>query len=170
MKVIEESIEENFINMKSNLNEEIVRIKNLMFEQTTDYKIKTEGEIHSPSGMCVCILNPNDEYIGETNIIGFKHAIDLSRDLKSFLENENGLFDENNSVYQYGLKVGENFRRQGWGDKLKSECDNIVRNNGFKYITNIVSCSNEASQGLMNKRGYNKYKSNGIKDLLYFEI
>lgn len=156
--------------MKSNLNEEIFRIKNLMYEQTTDYTIDTQGEINTPSGMRVCILTPKGEKIGQTNIIGFTHAIDLSRDLKTFLENEDSIFNDQNSVYQYGLEVGENFRRQGWGDKLKSECDNIVKNNGFKYITNIVSCKNEASQGLMGKRGYNKYKTNGVKDLLYFEL
>ncbi len=153
-----------------NLNEEIERIKSLMIESMVDYKIQTHGEIHSPDGMRVCILTHNDEYIGETNIIGFQHALDKSRDLKTFLDNQNDLFNQDNSIYQYGLKVDEKFRRQGWGDKLKSECDNIVRNNGFKYITNIVSCSNEASQGLMKKRGYQTHQTNGIKDLLYFEL
>lgn len=153
-----------------NLNEEIKRIKSLMVENELGYNIKTFGDIHSTEGMRVCILTPKDEYIGETNIIGFKHAVDLSRDLKTFLDNKNDLFNQENSVYQYGLKVDEKFRRQGWGDKLKHECDNIVRNNGFKFITNIVSCSNEASQGLMKKRGYQTHQTNGIKDLLYFEL
>jgi ribosomal protein S18 acetylase RimI-like enzyme len=153
-----------------NLNEEIERIKSLMIESMVDYKIQTYGEIHSPEGMRVCVLTPNEEYIGETNIIGFKHALDKSRDLKTFLENQNDMFNQENSVYQYGLKVDEKFRRQGWGDKLKNECDNIVKNSGFKYITNIVSCANDASQGLMKKRGYQKHQTNGIKDLLYFEL
>jgi len=153
-----------------NLSEEIKRIKSLMVENEMDYKIRTSGDIHSTEGMRVCILTPKDEYIGETNIIGFKHAIDLSRDLKTFLDTKNDLFNQENSVYQYGLQVNDKFRRQGWGDKLKHECDNIVRNNGFKFITNIVSCSNEASQGLMKKRGYQKHQTNGIKDLLYFEL
>jgi ribosomal protein S18 acetylase RimI-like enzyme len=120
--------------------------------------------------MRVCILTPQDEYIGETNIIGFQHGLDLSRDLKTFLDNKNDLFNQENSIYQYGLKVDEKFRRQGWGNKLKQECDNIVKNNGFKYITNIISCSNDASQGLMKKRGYQKHQTNDIKDLLYFEL
>jgi ribosomal protein S18 acetylase RimI-like enzyme len=153
-----------------NLNEEINRIKFLMVETSVDYKIETYGDIHSLNGMRVCILTPKDEYIGETNIIGFQHALDKSRDLKTFLENQNDMFNQENSVYQYGLKVDEKFRRQGWGDKLKNECDNIVKNNKFKYITNIVSCTNDASQGLMKKRGYQKHQTNGIKDLLYFEL
>ncbi len=157
-----------FIGM--NLSEEITRIKSLMMENVLDYKIQTDGDIHSLNGMKVRILTPSDDYIGETNIIGFQHALDKSRDLKTFLENQNDLFSQENSVYQYGLKVDDKYRRQGWGDKLKGECDNIVRDNGFKYITNIVSCSNDASQGLMKKRGYQKYQTNGIKDLLYFEL
>jgi ribosomal protein S18 acetylase RimI-like enzyme len=153
-----------------NLNEEIERIKFLMTESMQNYKIQSIGDIHSKDGMKVIILTNDDEYVGETNIIGFKHALDKSRDLKTFLEKENNLFNHENSVYQYGLKVDEKFQRQGWGNKLKGECDNIVKNNGFKYITNIVSCSNDASQGLMKKRGYQKHQTNGIKDLLYFEL
>lgn len=141
-----------------------------MFEQIDEYNIQMSGEIHSPEGMRVFINNIDGENIGYTNIIGFQHAIDLSRDLKTFLENEDHIFDNDTSVYQYGLFVNDKFRRQGWGDKLKSECDKIVKDNGFKYITNIVSCDNSASQGLMGKRGYNKYKTNGVKDLLYFEL
>ena len=153
-----------------NINEEINRIKSLMIENVLDYVIQKDGDIHSPDGMRVCIMTPSNDYIGETNIIGFQHALDKSRDLKTFLENQNDLFNQENSIYQYGLKVDEKFRRQGWGEKLKNECYNIVRDYGFKYITNIVSCSNDASQGLMKKRGYQKHQTNGIKDLLYFEL
>lgn len=153
-----------------NLKEEITRIKCLMMENILDYIIQTDGDIHSVDGMKVSIMTPSNDYIGETNIIGFQHALDKSRDLKTFLENQNDLFNQENSIYQYGLKVDEKFRRQGWGEKLKNECDNIVRDNGFKYITNIVSCSNDASQGLMKKRGYQKHQTNGIKDLLYYEL
>ena len=153
-----------------NLNEEIKRIKSLMVENVLDYVINTHGDIHSTEGMRVCISTPNNEHIGETNIIGFQHAVDLSRDLKTFLENQNELFNQDNTVYQYGLSVDDKFRRQGWGEKLKHECDNIVKDNGFKYITNIVGCDNDASQSLMQKRGYQKHQTNGIKDLLYFEL
>ena len=153
-----------------NLKEEITRIKCLMMENILDYIIKTDGDIHSVDGMKVSIISSSNDYMGETNIIGFQHALDKSRDLKTFLENQNNLFNQENSIYQYGLKVDEKYRRQGWGEKLKNECDNIVRDNGFKYITNIVSCSNDASQGLMKKRGYQKHQTNGIKDLLYYEL
>ena len=105
-----------------------------MFEQVEEYNIQMSGEIHSPEGMRVFINTTNGDNIGYTNIIGFQHALDLSRDLKTFLENEETIFNNDNSVYQYGLFVNDNFRRQGWGDKLKNECDNIVKNNGFKYI------------------------------------
>lgn len=153
-----------------NLNEQIKRIKQLMKESYQNYTIHTNGDIHSENGMKVIIMLPDNEYIGETNIIGFKHALDKSRDLKTFLENQNDLFNQENAVYQYGLKVDDKFRRQGWGEKLKNECNRIVKNNGFKYITNIVSKENSASQGLMNKMGYKVHQSNNIKDLLYYSL
>jgi hypothetical protein len=39
-------------------------------------------------------------------------------------------------------------------------------------ITRIKSLmmENDALQGMMKKRGYQKHQTNGIKDLLYFEI
>jgi len=153
-----------------NLNEQIKRINQLMKESYQNYTIDTNGDIHSENGMKVIIMSPDNEYVGETNIIGFKHALDKSRDLKTFLENQNDLFNQENTVYQYGLKVDDRFRRQGWGEKLKNECNKIVMDNGFKYITNIVSKENNASQGLMNKMGYKVHQSNDIKNLLYYSL
>jgi ribosomal protein S18 acetylase RimI-like enzyme len=137
---------------------------------TLNYIIQTQGEINSPNGMKVCIMLPNGEKIGETNIISFTHAIEFSKDLKAFMENKNDMFNNDNTIYQYGLKVNDDFQRQGWGEKLKNECNKIVKDNGFKYITNIVSKQNHASQGLMNKLGYKVHQSNDIKDLLYYTL
>ena len=59
-----------------NLKEEITRIKCLMMENILDYIIQTDGDIQSVDGMKVSIMTPSNDYFGETNIIGFQHALD----------------------------------------------------------------------------------------------
>jgi hypothetical protein len=49
-----------------NLNEEIRRIKTLMFESADSYSIQTEGEINSPEGLTICFYSPENKKIGQT--------------------------------------------------------------------------------------------------------
>ena len=79
-----------------NLNEEIKRIKSLMVENDLNHEFQTilDGEIDSPNGMRICFKTNDGEDIGEVNLIGFRHAVDLSRDLKTFLKNKNNLFKD----------------------------------------------------------------------------
>jgi ribosomal protein S18 acetylase RimI-like enzyme len=157
-----------FIDMQ--LNEQIKRIKSLMLENVKDYNIVTAGDLNSKYGMRVYIENLNGDLIGETNIIDFENGLKLSPNLTSFMDNKSEPFGMGDTVYQYSLSVEEPFRGQGWGEKLKQECHDIVRNLGYKYVTNIVRCDNHASQGLMKKLGYQKHQSNGERDVLYFEL
>lgn len=151
-----------------NLTENINRIKLLMLEQVEDYKIMTFGNINSELGMRVCIKKPDGEHLGKTNIIDFKNALILSPNLTSFIQNKNDLFNQENSVYQYGLEIEEPYRGQGWGEKLKKECHDIIKNFYYNYGLNIVRCDNIASQNLMKKLGYQKHQTNGERDLLYY--
>jgi|688.fasta_scaffold18301_10 ribosomal protein S18 acetylase RimI-like enzyme len=154
--------------MVMNLFEQIKRIKVIMFEQVEDYEIMTFGDMNSELGMRVCIKKPNGEHIGKTNIIDYENALILSPNLTSFIENKNDLFNQENSVYQYGLEIEEPYRGQGWGEKLKNECHNIIKNCDYSYGLNIVKCDNLASQKLMEKLGYQKHQTNGERDLLYY--
>lgn len=152
------------------LIEEIKRIKSLMLENVKDYNIITAGDVNSRSGMRVYIEDMDGNHIGETNIIDFENGLKLSPNLTSFMNNKSEPFGMDNAVYQYSLSIKKPYRGQGWGEKLKHECHDIVRNLGYKYATNIVKCDNHASQGLMKKLGYQKHQSNGVRDVLYFEL
>lgn len=152
------------------LREEIKRIKSLMLENVKDYNIITSGDLNSRNGMSVYIEDLEGNFIGETNIIDFENGLKLSPNLTSFMDNKSEPFGMDNAVYQYSLSIEEPFRGQGWGEKLKHECHNIIRDKGYKYATNIVRCDNHASQGLMKKLGYQKHQSNGERDVLYFEL
>ena len=152
------------------LTEHIKRIKSLMLENVKDYNIITDGDLNSRGGVRVYIEDMGGNYIGETNIIDFENGLKLSPNLTSFMDNKSEPFGMDNSVYQYSLSIEEHYRGQGWGEKLKHECHDIVRNLGYKYATNIVKCDNHVSQGLMKKLGYKKHQSNGVRDVLYFEL
>lgn len=153
-----------------NLQESINRIKLIMFENVNTYHIVTDGEINSQNGMKVIIKNNNGDYIGETTIIDYENGLSLSPNFTEFMKVKNDMFNSNNSVYQHSLKIKNEFQKQGWGEKLKLECHNMIKNDGYKYATNIVKCGNIPSQNLMNKLGYKKYQTNGVRDLLYFEL
>jgi len=153
-----------------NLYESINRIKSIMYESIKDYEIVTYGDINSPYGMKVCIKSIDGNHIGETKIIDFENGLSLSPNLTNFIETNNDLFNQDNCVYQHGLNIDQPYQRQGWGEKLKHECHNIVRDLGYKYATNIVRHDNIGSQKLMNKLGYKKHQSNKERDLLYLEL
>lgn len=141
-----------------------------MLENVKDYNIITSGDLNSRSGMRVYIEDTDGNYIGETSIIDFENGLNLSPNLTSFMDNKSEPFGMDNTVYQYSLSIEEPYRGQGWGQKLKHECHEIIRNLGYKYATNIVKCDNHASQGLMKKLGYKKHQTNGVRDVLYFEL
>lgn len=153
-----------------NLNETISKIKLLMYKNILDYDVITLGEINSESGMKVTIIKTDGTYIGETSIIDFKNGLSLSPNLRDFMNNYSNPFGMNDTVYQFSLLIDEPYRGQGWGEKLKKECHNIIKDHGYKFITNIVKCDNKSSQGLMKKLGYKKHQTNGIRDVLYFEL
>ena len=153
-----------------NLNEEIRRIKTLMFESDNSYSIQTEGEINSPEGLTICFYSPENKKIGQTKVIGFRHAVDLSRSFQSFMEKQNDDLFNDDCAYSHSLFVDDDFRRQGFGEKLKSETENILKQNNFKYNTAIVSSDNNPSQGLVKKLGYNIYDSLDGEDFFVKEM
>lgn len=153
-----------------NLHETISKIKSIMYENILDYDVRTYGDINSENGMKVSIITTDGSYIGETNIIDFKNGLSLSPNLTEFMNNHSEPFGMDNTVYQFSLFIDENYRGQGWGEKLKKECHNIIKDHGYKYITNIVKCNNNSSQGLMKKLGYKTHQTNGQRDVLYFEL
>jgi hypothetical protein len=156
--------------MKKLLHEEITRIKSLMFESASDFQTFFHGEIESPDGMKITFKTNDGEDIGKVNIIGFKHAVDLSRDLRTFLENKNDLFKDGNSVYTYGTEVYDKFKRMGYGTKLKEKCHELAKNNNYNYVMSIVSKDNMPSQKMQKNVGYKLHQCNDIKDLLYYTV
>ena len=153
-----------------NLYESINRIKSIMYESVKDYEIVTYGDINSSNGMKVCIKSIDGKDIGKTTIIDFENGLSLSPNLTKFMETKNDMFNQDNCVYQHSLNIDQPYQRQGWGEKLKHECHNIIKDHGYQYATNIVKHDNIGSQKLMNKLGYKKHQSNKERDMLYLEL
>ena len=141
-----------------------------MTENTLNYNIQTNGEIESPDGMKITFKTNDGEDIGKVNLIGFKYAIDLSGDLRKFLENKNDFFKEGESVYTYGTEVYDKFKRMGYGTKLREMCHELAKNDNYNYVMSIVSKDNIPSQKMQKNVGYKLHQCNDIKDLLYYTL
>jgi len=153
-----------------NLQEQILRIKSLMSEDTKDYRIITEGDIFSPTGAKIMITKPDYKYVGETSAIVYENAIVGSDMLRNVMSDVESPFKGNNCVYIYSLNIGEDYRGQGWGDKLKKETLDIIKNNGADYSIAIVKKDNLPSQGLFKKNGYDIHHSTDIDHLFYKKL
>ena len=134
------------------------------------YYVVKNGEINSPKGMNVKLFTLDNNLIGYSNIVSLLYGTDVDSNFYDLLSSIDKKFDEHDTVYQYSLNTTEEFRNQGWGYKIKEECDNINKNNGIKNILNIVRHDNIPSQKLMKKLGYKKLASSDIRDLLHFEL
>ena len=135
-----------------------------------DYIIQRIGNIQSYDGLCIMILNLNDSFIGETNMTSLNYGKERSDSYLKLLGDKPKFFNNENTVYQFGLKVFEDYQKQGWGEKLKLECHKIAWESGYSYITNIVRIDNVGSQKLMNKLEYKRLRGDDIRDLYYYEL
>ena len=152
-----------------NLNEELKRIKSLMFEQTEPCMFQTTGEINSPYGFTLCLYSPKDEKIGQVEVIDFINAVNLSEKFTNCMEKNDGTFGDD-TVYMFNLEVDENFRRQGYAEKIYNELEKILKQNNFKYTTGIIDDENQPSLNLHNKLGYQKFSDWNGKQLHYKQI
>jgi ribosomal protein S18 acetylase RimI-like enzyme len=153
-----------------NLQEQILRIKSLMSEDTKDYRIITEGDIFSPTGVKIMITKPDYEYIGETSAIIYEQAMSGSEKLREIMSDVNSPFTNDNCVYEFSLDIKEDYRGQGWGNKIKKETLDLIKNSGIPYIIGIVKKNNQVSQNLHKKHGYETHHSTEFDDLMYKKL
>jgi ribosomal protein S18 acetylase RimI-like enzyme len=153
-----------------NLNEQINRIRFLMTESEKEYDVIKIGDIHSPNGMQILIKSLDGNDIATTHLIGFDGALELSPSFSGFMGREEYPFNKNNCVYEYNLEVSEDYRGQGWGNKIKNECKNICSENGIKYVCGVARCDNFISQSLHKKFGYEKHDTTDDEDLLVLKM
>lgn len=160
------------------LREEILRIRNLIYENELGYEISHDGEINDGFGLVITIRLPEGE-VGKISLLNLDSARKYDFDIVDFEINSDiycksnckqNHFTNDNTIYSHSLEVNKPYRGLGYGTKLKEEIENVARQMGYKYILSIVNCDNIESQGLNKKFGYRPHQSNGIKDFLFKEL
>lgn len=155
-----------------NLNEQIFRIKNLMYEQP-QVELVYDGNLDDSTGYDIGLKTPDNTTIGNVFLTKLKNAPSLD---PSFIK----MFDESkfqtiplnyeNSLFLHSLNVNDNFKRQGYGSQLLNQCHNFAKDNGYQYITLVMDKGNQPAQTLYDKLGYQKLNSDDEVDFYFLEL
>ena len=148
-----------------NLNEEIKRIKSLMLENSDPYTISTQGNVNDVPGIHISI-GDGETKMGHINILNFNDSSEWDPDILRLL-GDNGMFNNDNSIYLYDLEVYEPYRGNGLSNQLMDTCYNWCKDMGVEYITFIADRNNYIAQNLYRKLGYDVFNSNEYKDFFY---
>ena len=159
------------------LNEQIYRIKTLMYEQPQNLVV-TEGNINDPYGQKIQLLTPDNQIIGYISIVsmGNAHKIDydifrLYNEPKWCIKNcKNDFFNNDNTTYLYDLFINENFRGKGFGDQIVNYAQNLIKYSGFFYNTLITDRTNIPAQNLYKKLGYDLHITDNKKDFYFVKL
>jgi GNAT superfamily N-acetyltransferase len=157
---------------------ELDKIKKLIYENQNVYEFIYDGDIDSPNGLNIQ-LKIGDNVVGHTNLINFRKAWDLDWDIpvlysiydeKCVSNLEEDYFDENNSLFLFDLKVFENYRGQGLGEKLLQKCHEICKNFNKPYCLLITNTDNIVAQNLYKKNNYQEHIKDESKIFYYKNI
>lgn len=164
-------------NPSSQLNEEILRIRSLFYENFNKKTFETEGNIKNPTGLKLKLINDNE--LGSTELINLKDAFNIDYDIVRFNMNKNdycksncndGHFNGENSVYLHSLIVNYNHRGLGYGKEIMKKCDEISKSMGYDYILLITNCDNAIAQNMYRGLGYEIHQTDGNKDFFYKKL
>ena len=155
-----------------NLNEQIFRIKNLMYEQPQVQTV-TQGDFNDPSGQIISLETEDNEPIGNVVLTRLENAPNIDPAfIKMFDESKFQTIPLNydNSLFLHSLDINDQFRQQGYGTQIMSQCHDMASQNGYKYITLIMDKGNEPAENLYNKLGYQKLNSDDEVDFYFVEL
>jgi ribosomal protein S18 acetylase RimI-like enzyme len=161
-----------------NLNEEIKRIKGLIYENVNEPFIISRGDINKSPGINFTIKD-GETSMGHVNITTFDDAYENDSDVVSFTTNmdkycnencDENFFNNRNTAYLHDLKVYDEYRGKGLSNKLLDKCHETGKELGVDYILLITNCDNTVAQNLYRKHGYKVHSTNGSKDYFYKPI
>ncbi len=155
-----------------NLNEQIFRIKNLMYEQP-QVQIVTDGSLDEPTGQIIKLEKSNNTPIGDVVLSKLENAKNLDPAFtKMFDESKFQTVPLNydNSLFLHSLNINDQFKQQGYGTQIMNQCHDMANKNGYKYITLIMDKGNKPAENLYNKLGYKKLNSDDEVDFYFVEL
>jgi len=155
-----------------NLNEQIYRIKNLMYEQD-QVQLVTNGDLNDSSGQIISLETKDNDIIGKTFLTRLENATNVDPAfIKMFDESKFQTIPLNydNSLFLHSLDVNDQFKKQGYGTQIMKQSHDIASNNGYKYVTLIMDKGNEPAENLYNKLGYKKLNSDENVEFYFVEL
>ena len=155
-----------------NLNEQIYRIKNLMYEQP-QVQVSINGDIDKDFGKYLELKSKDNSTIGGMFVTKMGNANNVDPDF-------NKLFDEkkfqtvpinyNNSLFAHSLEIDKNHQRNGYGSQILDHCHNFTKQNGYNYLTLMVYDDNIPAKNLYKKMGYKKLNSDENVEFYFVEL
>jgi ribosomal protein S18 acetylase RimI-like enzyme len=155
-----------------NLNEQIYRIKNLMYEQD-QVQLVTNGDLNDSSGQIISLETKDNDLIGKTFLTRLENATNVDPAfIKMFDESKFQTIPLNydNSLFLHSLDVNDQFKKQGYGAQIMKQSHDIASNNGYKYVTLIMDKGNKPAENLYNKLGYKKLNSDENVEFYFVEL
>ena len=160
-----------------NLNEQISRIKKIIYEQNNTEFI-SQNELDSVAGKRIELFTLNSDFIGNISLITFDQGKKLDSDINRLYSNkdwcikncDDNFFNNDNSLFLHSLWVTDKHKRQGHAEKLMNHCGDLAKNNGYKYITLITNKSNIPAQSLYDKLEFDKHIMDDSQIFYFKEI
>jgi ribosomal protein S18 acetylase RimI-like enzyme len=160
--------------MEENINKEINRIKNLIFESKENTIIEHFGEDNSFPGSKIIFKTNSNNNICSTEYTNFRVARLYDESLNDFIteNNDSDLKYKNidNSAYFFNFEVNENFRGLGYGKKMLNKLIEECQKKEFKKLFFSVNKNNENALKLYEKFNYHKLYENKNEILGVFFI
>jgi len=155
-----------------NLNEQIHRIKNLIYEQT-QVQILYKDDLNGYLGKNIELMSFDDNPIGFIRISKMNNARNIDPDFDN-------LYDESkfqtiplnydNCLFMHTLEVDKSHRNKGYGSQLLNLAHEFAKNNGYNFLSFISDNNNEIANNIYKKRNYKLLNYNDNCGLYFVEL
>lgn len=158
-----------------NLYENILRINQLINENSTIENFIQKGELNVVPGINITLVKEKDELIGETNLIDMDNAYLNDYYLNNFLKNDSNNMNESNgdivinnsnTLYVHDVNVDESFRGMGYGKKVMTKCHEVAKKMGYDNTCLIVQKENTPAVSLYEGLGYLTIKEDDLRKFM----
>jgi ribosomal protein S18 acetylase RimI-like enzyme len=158
-----------------NIYENILRINELIKENSTHENFIQEGDLHVVPGVNISLVKEKNKKIGETNLIDMDNAYLNDHYLNNFLKNDSNNMNESNgdivinnsnTLYVHDVNVDENFRGMGYGKKVMTKCHEVAKKMGYDNTCLIVQKQNTPAVSLYDGLGYLTIKEDDLRKLM----
>lgn len=155
-----------------NLNEQIYRIKNLMYEQAK-VQITYKGDLDGYFGKNIELMSPDNNSIGFIHISKMGDAENLDPDFDNLYDQSKFQtipLNYDNCLFMHTLEVDEKHRKQGYGSQLLDLAHQFAKDNGYNFLSFISNNDNEIANNIYQKRGYKSLNSNDNSSFYFVEL